>query len=394
MEPRHSTQQPLALKMLESGHINQQEMSPIFAKLPKELREIVFEYALLAFADSHRLYSKTELFSRPEVTGYRRIAVELLLTCKAVYVETYQLPITLNPVIAYFGGPERIPPHARHGLQDLSKLNLWQFAAVHTLDITLQQVHLEGNSLSECARSLQSKRADLLYRIGAPEVCWPQLGIFEDSRRIDKLTIRLGRADWWTWEDVVVVGMTDLPDDDGHGQLALDPSLGSGWRRGPSCISRCTMLRETAKRRNGEWDRWPPHRRCWGAQIAEFEGLQELEFVLETFAYKADQLDVVVECAKLWKFPMGNGFELIWDGGVEKDQWIGVDGYGYEEKNIWLRQPRLHSQYMHSGEDWSEEEFGNVVRSANIASSAPIPDQRQFDIRTIRFRRARSPATS
>lgn len=61
----------------------------------------------------------------------------------------------------------------------------------------------------------------------------------------------------------------------------------------------------------------------WASVIGRLPDLKTLELVLETFAEKTNQLENVVECAKLWKFPIDDGaaYELVWDGQVESTRW-------------------------------------------------------------------------
>lgn len=276
------------------------------------------------------------------------------------------------------------------------------------IDISLQQIHLEGNILSEAATRHQAKLRYDRSRAGAtlhsgdtptnssqdrntstgPNASGastlscpdqPQVqrlsGLempstnYNIPRIIDRLTLRLGRTEWWTWEDPPT-GMNSA-------QFAMDPGSGTG-----SLHQRCTfprMSEQAALRRQGAWKGWG-HPRCWGAQVALFRGLKELECIFETFAQKVGQLDAVIECAKTWTFPMEDGYELCWDGKVEKSSWIGADGYGYEERNTWLT---VHNPDAILG---TEEERKRYIE-AN-----PLPDHRLFEVRTIRFIRRRCDA--
>lgn len=357
---------PLALQLLEAGNIDQQDESPLFKTIPKEIRDLIFEYAIAAYPDPDRPYSSNEKFARPGVSGHPRIATELLSTCKAIYAETYQLPITINPVLLYHDDNDHIPPHARQGMRNLMKLASWQWAALHIVDISLQQTRMEGNVISQAAKQLQASLRYERSKTGTTLQNQPSASEQPQAQRlsglempssdpniprvIDRLTLRIGRTEWWTWEDP--------PSSSDH--LGIDPGCGGGWVH-----SRCTtekMIEEAEKRRQGEWEGGSPN--CWGAQVADFKGLKELECIFETFALKVEQLNVVIECAKTWTFPMGDGYELRWDGKVESSSWTGVDSYGYEGGNQWL----------------FEQVLGN---------DTTLPDHKLFEVRTIRFARRR-----
>ena len=56
--------------------------------------------------------------------------------------------------------------------------------------------------------------------------------------------------------------------------------------------------------------------------------LQVLEFLLETFREKEEKLDLVVDCAKTWRFGEEKGKEgtLVWDGEVVEKRWEKKEG--------------------------------------------------------------------
>lgn len=79
------------------------------------------------------------------------------------------------------------------------------------------------------------------------------------------------------------------------------------------------MLTLAAARRSGEH---PAYSGSWGEVIGKLLDLKTLELVLETFSVKQQQLDVVVECAKTWVFPLFNtSYELACDGKIESRTW-------------------------------------------------------------------------
>lgn len=346
---------PLALDV-DEGSCLPQETSPLFAVIPKEMRDLIFEHALTAYPDPKRPYGPNESYARPGVVGHLRVATELLQTCKSIYLETYQLPITLNPVILYRDSPANVPPHAQNGERQLRKLAPWQWAALCGADLSLQQVHLEQRAIADMALQLLAKRryagdrclrnpiyeqsimgvTDWMASYGRPPnasegaIVERLSGLRMPSkdptipRCIERLTLRMGRTEWWTWASAP----------NSAEQLGIDPGYGGG-----NDFARCTtekMLEEAEKRRRGQWTGWP-RPSCWGAQISDFQGLRCLELVFETFAVKKGQLETVIECAKTWTFPMEEASELRWDGEVIDSSWQGIDeGYGYESDNSWL----------------------------------------------------------
>lgn len=150
-EPQPKPAKPLALELLKKGSIDPQSSSPLFNFIPKEIRDLIFEHALTAYPDPARPYGSDQRYVRPGVAGHLRVATELLLVCKAIYIETYQLPITLNPVLAYHGFADDVPPHAQRGLDNLRRLAPWQYAALHMIDISMQQVRAVRRDTIRCS---------------------------------------------------------------------------------------------------------------------------------------------------------------------------------------------------------------------------------------------------
>ncbi|KAK3201765.1 hypothetical protein GRF29_164g597818 [Pseudopithomyces chartarum] len=134
------------------------------------------------------------------------------------------------------------------------------------------------------------------------------------ARPLTRLTIRMSRVDWWTWTD-------DPETTDNEEKLALDPACGRTTR--PLVTD---MLRLAEQRRNGQHPQYAEGTResdwTWGAAISMLSDLKTFELVLETFSEKRKQLEVVVDCAKTWKFPLNDTqHELSYDGKVEVLTW-------------------------------------------------------------------------
>ena len=78
--------------------------------------------------------------------------------------------------------------------------------------------------------------------------------------------------------------------------------------------------------RIGEWvgAKEPFEDGSWGQRFASLIGLEELELELETVEYKRAELDLNLERATSWKFPLANGNILIMDPSATiKTTWIG-----------------------------------------------------------------------
>ncbi|KAL1612794.1 hypothetical protein SLS60_001023 [Paraconiothyrium brasiliense] len=97
-------------------------------------------------------------------------------------------------------------------------------------------------------------------------------------------------------------------------QLALDPAYGVTSR--PLLTD---MLSLAAQRREGQH---PVYNDSWGTAIGNLPDLKTFELILETFMEKRSQLEVVVDCAQTWKFPLRDTqYELACDGRVVDLRW-------------------------------------------------------------------------
>lgn len=116
-----------------------------------------------------------------------------------------------------------------------------------------------------------------------PDGCPPSL----------KITIR--HTDWW----YNLLGE--------NSPLALDPK-----RKGRARVTDW----------EGEEDPFEPG--SWGQRFEYLKGLRQFELELETVDSKRGELDVVVDRARTWKFPLGDGRILMLDvSATRKDTWTG-----------------------------------------------------------------------
>lgn len=363
--------EPLAWS-LEDQIVSSQGTCPLYSTIPVELRNLIWKFALTDctsnplerarfFKGSSRsIWSPG--YSDPEAALYRSdIAVNLLQTCRVVYLETYTLPLSLNSYIVQ-------EPSAH--LTMMASLP-WQFANIQRLDISLQQIALEGNILENTLLGQdrwcplerhkgvyvaprqfkingrntdistpsssfnfalvpadkeveQQRLSDVLRTSAIPpgeHFPWSSSMRVRLAKPLVHLTLRLGCMDWWTWSDHP--NNTDVDK-----QLALDPAAGDGSSQ-PQKRPTSNRMRQLADERRAGRDPLfgdqAPHHSTWAKVVGQFPDLQTLELVLETFAEKQQQLENVVECAKTWNFHIDNTqYKLVWNGEVEASRWNGI----------------------------------------------------------------------
>ncbi|EUC42240.1 hypothetical protein COCMIDRAFT_54146, partial [Bipolaris oryzae ATCC 44560] len=248
--------EPLAWSISPSK-VKDQSRSSLYSLIPAEIRDLIFTFAL---QDTTSCPIDREP-ATPNDPGIRRdryfhrgswrkaffypsdIAFNLLLTCKAVYLETYDKPLRVNPFII----TELTDQVKRHLLLP------WQFAQITRLDIKLPQMSLENGGLRNALKKWEaqarhencyvvprqalilqdfddSKTGD--YPISFDNVLIPAITNTPKKRpqpindvlshafvkeisaqpcssssrvclagKITHLTLRLTAQDWWTWTD-------------------------------------------------------------------------------------------------------------------------------------------------------------------------------------------------
>ncbi|TGJ81104.1 hypothetical protein E0Z10_g7667 [Xylaria hypoxylon] len=357
---RKAEKLPLAVQILDDPRsVDQQQRCPLFAKLPAELRELIWDYTLTAYEDLDALYPLDRPYARPGQAAPLRIALDLLLTCRAVYLEAFLVPFQVNPMTVFDGHPDVVPPNnplqcTPSNLRLCRKLRPWQFANISSVDMSVQQFMLEGGSIERVSRLSGNKGrheghesrgftlagyasfappketntpgGDMM-RPGAAETRAALTRSIFMGKKITHLTLRMSRTDWWAWISSPLAGA-----DDPHDALRLEPMINVTDRRETSSA----MLEGYEARKEGReldfsLDEFEKQGR-WGMQFAEYwPDLQTLELVLETYVIKENQLDSVVKCAKLWTFPLNDGKQLEWNGKKESStRWCGAHEYSYD----------------------------------------------------------------
>jgi hypothetical protein len=364
---------------MEHESIRTQILCPLFTLLPKELRDLVFEYALRESEshDTERTLQRNAFEVGVKLPNHPAsdIAVPLLRTCRAIYLETWTAPLSLNPHIAY-----NVQPRGNLGVK-LHELHPWQLALIQSLDVTVLQTALEGasglhrylhsddvcwhprrrhdgayvapreyktscgrrramtafpHSFNAClipAPSTSPPPRHVLAHLLASQPSHPDDAALQPpwraaarvalARPLARLTLRLGHADWWTWTDDPACTRDTQ-------RLALDPACGDGGDDPGSRPTASRMRCLAALRRSGQHPAVMPGV-GWAATIAAMPDLRSLELVLETFRAKQKQLEDVVDAAKTWVFPLEGGmWELAWDGEVRASGWSGGGGTGME----------------------------------------------------------------
>ncbi|KJZ70914.1 hypothetical protein HIM_09707 [Hirsutella minnesotensis 3608] len=165
--------------LLLSREAATQDQSPLFSKLPGEVRGLIFAFALSDYPDPNKQFDPMTCYARPSYFAPRKTDIELLRTCRAVYRECWHMPFALREQVHWATEIDRAPPG--FWSQD-SRL------AERLSHITELQGETEIDSLRIFAQMYKLEQGDVAALLRTP---------FLHPRSVT-LTIR--HADWWFWE--------------------------------------------------------------------------------------------------------------------------------------------------------------------------------------------------
>ncbi|KEY68206.1 hypothetical protein S7711_04743 [Stachybotrys chartarum IBT 7711] len=166
-----------------------QDASPLFRRLPAEVRRDIFSLALAEYPDPSpaKQYGPQTCYTRPAYSSPRRCDTALLRTCRAVYREAWFLPFTQHELTAWLTHPERAPPEynrARPTQAAVLRAKLRRIAAqlgqpavkLDRVRFFAQMFRLEEGAMGDALKDM----APLLH--------------------FGTLTLTIRHADWWDWE--------------------------------------------------------------------------------------------------------------------------------------------------------------------------------------------------
>ncbi|KAF5685141.1 hypothetical protein FCIRC_3579 [Fusarium circinatum] len=160
-----------------------QDESPLYAKLPGEVRDNIFSYVLTDHPDPTptKKFKENTCYTRPSYLAAQSTDTRLLRTCRAIYRETWFKPFVLREHTEWATSedrappPGKAPPRLRPMVAEISKSLGTDNVEIERLRIFAQMYRLEENGLQDILRT-------------------PHL-----APRTITLTIR--HTDWWYWEE-------------------------------------------------------------------------------------------------------------------------------------------------------------------------------------------------
>ena len=102
-------ERPLHLKEHCNLDLLSQEQSLFFSKLPAELRDDVYRFALSDYEDIEEAYSDDTCYKRPGYLAKRRTDTALLRACQRIYLEAWHIPWIVKEHTVYLTSHDRKP---------------------------------------------------------------------------------------------------------------------------------------------------------------------------------------------------------------------------------------------------------------------------------------------
>ena len=254
----------LRTALIDTSNADPQVESPLFSRIPGEIRDQIFDLALTAYPAKQKPFAKDSYYYRP---GFRyadqKLDTALLSTCQRIYQEA-----RLVPVKNY----RRVEWHCRGPCPAEAKM-FARGGAVNpqltSLHLFTQQFWLEDSSWGRRVRYLAL------------------------SQHLRHLKITIRHSDWWWWER--------------SAPLVLDAK-----QQGTTGSTHSTAA-----------DGFHP--KSWGYQFSVLKGLKTFELELETVEGKRKELDDIVIRAADWRFPLADGNLLVLSPAkTKRTGWHGV----------------------------------------------------------------------
>lgn len=172
---------------------NPQSQSPLYSKLPKELRDYIFELSCTQSPDERHLYDTNSYYYRPGQTARQRTYTALLQTCRRVWLESNALPMRQAEHAFWFQrGP--YDRHRDHG---------WQANSANERDRYKRRFNsLTKRNLANVSHIrffTQMFLAQELIQVFRMRHLFPRNWL-ECGFRPKRVTVTFRSTDWWNWE--------------------------------------------------------------------------------------------------------------------------------------------------------------------------------------------------
>jgi hypothetical protein len=285
--PRATTFSSASKADIDLSTTNEQLESVLFGLLPVEIRARIFEYALTPDDNLDKSYLPDRVYYRPGHRFHQKIDIALLLTCKKILSEARLMPVAeAEHTFWLFGGPYSMMKTSINGM---ARFDAWMSSLNHAQQQSVKHV-----------------------RLYAQQLHWENMGVKPLMPDLSVLTAKhftlvFRHSDWWSWESPA----------ESSDQLGICPWL-------PGRVTQRAMLAEPLET-SLETIKAGMRRGAWGLQIGSIRGLDTFRIEFEIDIVKKGQLDIIVERAKHWRFPLQDDNRvLVHTGQVREWHWEGL----------------------------------------------------------------------
>ena len=155
-----------------NNEVNPQTESPLFNRIPGEIRNQIFALVFPAYYDKANPFPQDDYYYRPGFRYAHRIDTALLCTCRRAYLETHTLPCSLNSHVEWHnrGPPIWTAKQASH-------------RSMTSVQLFIQQVNLESWDQ------------------------WIAQRLTQEYDHLRELRITIRHSDWWSWEHWATLGL-------------------------------------------------------------------------------------------------------------------------------------------------------------------------------------------
>ncbi|ETS74757.1 hypothetical protein PFICI_13241 [Pestalotiopsis fici W106-1] len=327
------------LKRLGKEAVNPQTDSPLYNRIPSEIRIHIFEYALTDYGRpphghdmndgfhirhdhapgfvpdmdtgaprtdfatiiQHRPASQSTLgfrtaspeflWERPGHPAYTRTDTALLLSCRRVYSETHAMPLMLKEHAFAFGSGQKIGGRPSCSYSDYFSKFLGRSSSIL------------GTKQYQLVRRVRIFASSILLWTFPRNIFNTVLKDFGALQvPIEHLRITIRRSSWRFWRE--------------NGPYVISP-----FRR----ISKSTNMKELMAERTGDM---VIDDRAWGMAFQHLPNIKSVTIEFEVTEDKREELEAIVDWAKTWKFPLSGDRHLsAEEQRIERMSWQGLLGH-------------------------------------------------------------------
>ncbi|KAL7808398.1 hypothetical protein V8C26DRAFT_413279 [Trichoderma gracile] len=182
MEFNHQAAQIPLHQQIALQKVDAQKDSPLFSRLPPEVRSRVFAYTVAEYEDVNNPYPINDTW-RPSYSAPRKICLELLATCRAAYLEAWFLPFKTIEQCIWLTKAHLRPLLWAQAMQKFHQL-------LPKLERQLGQGKVEIGSLHVYA-TVEAVEEGVLLEVLQTHGLHPR-----------KLVLRISHEDWpeWNWD--------------------------------------------------------------------------------------------------------------------------------------------------------------------------------------------------